>query len=57
MQNISYCDVTRSDGIFGADEDGEAAVPPPADVIIASLVFDVVALTREAFSAAVANVK
>lgn len=50
--------MTRSGGIFGAEDgDGEAEVPPAADVIIASLVFDVVALTREAFAAAVTNVK
>ena len=37
--------------IFGATD------VPAADVIIASLVFDVVALTKETFAAAVANVK
>ena len=37
--------------IFGA------TAVPSADVIIASLVFDVVALTKETFAAAVANVK
>ena len=39
--------------IFGATD----ADVPAADVIIASLVFDVVALTKETFAAAVANVK
>ena len=45
---------STTDGIFGA-ADGE--VVPAADVIVASLVFDVVALTKDAFAAAVANVK
>ena len=47
--------MTSTDGIFGAADDGEAV--PAADFIIASLVFDVVALTKDAFAAAVANVK
>jgi len=55
IKGIYYCDVTSTtDGIFGA-ADGE--VVPAADVIVASLVFDVVALTKDAFAAAVANVK
>ena len=54
FQGIFYCDVTSADGIFGAS-DGKAV--PAADVIIASLVFDVVALTKDTFAAAVANVK
>jgi hypothetical protein len=52
LQGIYYCDVTGSDGIFPSD-----ANVPPADVIIASLVFDVVALSKETFAAAIQNVR
>lgn len=51
FQDVIYCDVTRTD-VFGESHEAAAEF----DVIIASLVFDVVAVSPKAFTKALKNV-
>lgn len=57
MQRILFCDVTREDMFDGGNDEEETLPNKEAfDVIIASLVFDVVALNKTMFKEALCNV-
>ncbi len=57
IAGVHFCDVTRWRPTGGIFNDDDSEIAQKADVIITSLVFDVVAVDQKAFAAVLANVR